>query len=45
MLAYLRSENVLNDAMEFSVSTKQSDVGWGASPKDARKQEERHGCK
>jgi hypothetical protein len=21
--------------MEFSVSTKQSDVGWGASPKDA----------
>jgi hypothetical protein len=30
-----RSENVLNDVMEFSITTKQSDVGWGTGPNDA----------
>lgn len=34
ILAYLRSENILHDTMEFSITTKQSDVGWG-NPKDA----------
>ncbi|KAJ7775610.1 P-loop containing nucleoside triphosphate hydrolase protein [Mycena maculata] len=34
MLAYLRSANALQDAMEFIISTKQSDLGWGIGPKD-----------
>ncbi|KAJ7764118.1 P-loop containing nucleoside triphosphate hydrolase protein [Mycena maculata] len=34
MLAYLRSVNALQDAMEFIISTKQSDLGWGTGPKD-----------
>ncbi|KAJ7094211.1 hypothetical protein C8R44DRAFT_684782 [Mycena epipterygia] len=34
MLAYLRSANALQDAMEFTISTKQSDLGWGTGPKD-----------
>lgn len=30
-----RSENALKDIMEFSITTKQSDLGWGTGPKDA----------
>ncbi|KAJ7479279.1 hypothetical protein FB451DRAFT_1131411 [Mycena latifolia] len=35
MLAYLRSANALDEAMEFTISTRQSDLGWGTGPKDA----------
>ncbi|KAF7317504.1 p-loop containing nucleoside triphosphate hydrolase protein [Mycena kentingensis (nom. inval.)] len=35
ILAYLRSRNALKGAMHFTISTKQSDVGWGDGPKDA----------
>ncbi|KAJ7067514.1 hypothetical protein C8F01DRAFT_1121519 [Mycena amicta] len=35
MLAYLRSANALKGAMHFTISTKQSDLGWGDGPKDA----------
>ncbi|KAJ7595072.1 P-loop containing nucleoside triphosphate hydrolase protein [Mycena floridula] len=35
MLSFLRSENALRDIMEFSITTKQSDLGWGTGPKDA----------
>ncbi|KAJ6562735.1 P-loop containing nucleoside triphosphate hydrolase protein [Mycena vulgaris] len=34
MLAYLRSANALQDTMEFTISTKQSDLGWGTGPND-----------
>ncbi|KAJ7181489.1 P-loop containing nucleoside triphosphate hydrolase protein [Mycena crocata] len=34
MLAYLRSNNALQDAMKFTISTKQSNLGWGTGPKD-----------
>ncbi|KAJ7772362.1 P-loop containing nucleoside triphosphate hydrolase protein [Mycena metata] len=34
MLAYLRSTNALEDTMDFTISTKQSDLGWGNGPKD-----------
>ncbi|KAJ7208849.1 P-loop containing nucleoside triphosphate hydrolase protein [Mycena pura] len=35
MLAYLRSANALKENMHFTISTKQSDLGWGSGPKDA----------
>ncbi|KAJ6466149.1 hypothetical protein C8R47DRAFT_41803 [Mycena vitilis] len=34
MLAYLRSTDALQDTMDFTISTKQSDFGWGTGPKD-----------
>ncbi|KAJ7331414.1 hypothetical protein DFH08DRAFT_1083917 [Mycena albidolilacea] len=34
MLAYLRSTNALRDTMDFTISTKQSDLGWGNGHKD-----------
>ncbi|KAJ6559818.1 P-loop containing nucleoside triphosphate hydrolase protein [Mycena capillaripes] len=34
MLAYLRSTNALRDTMDFTISTKQSDLGWGNGSKD-----------
>ncbi|KAF7351818.1 p-loop containing nucleoside triphosphate hydrolase protein [Mycena venus] len=34
MLAYLRSANALGGTMDFTISTKQSDLGWGNGPKD-----------
>ncbi|KAJ7186179.1 hypothetical protein C8R46DRAFT_1208258 [Mycena filopes] len=34
MLAYLRSTNALEDTMDFTISTKQTDLGWGNGPKD-----------
>ncbi|KAJ7508840.1 P-loop containing nucleoside triphosphate hydrolase protein [Mycena galericulata] len=34
MMAYLRSANVLRNVMELTISTKQSDLGWGNGPKD-----------
>ncbi|KAJ6610641.1 hypothetical protein B0H10DRAFT_1883311 [Mycena sp. CBHHK59/15] len=35
ILAYLQSANALKDVMEFTISTKQSDLGWGTGPKDS----------
>ncbi|KAJ7434341.1 P-loop containing nucleoside triphosphate hydrolase protein [Mycena galericulata] len=35
MLEYLRSSNALTDVMNLSVTTKQSDLGWGTGSKDA----------
>ncbi|KAJ6614964.1 P-loop containing nucleoside triphosphate hydrolase protein [Mycena sp. CBHHK59/15] len=35
MLEYLRSSNALKDIMEYNISTKQSDLGWGTGPKDS----------
>ncbi|KAJ7610657.1 P-loop containing nucleoside triphosphate hydrolase protein [Mycena polygramma] len=34
MFAYLRSTDALQDTMDFTISTKQSDFGWGTGPKD-----------
>ncbi|KAJ7848030.1 hypothetical protein B0H14DRAFT_2583252 [Mycena olivaceomarginata] len=34
MLVYLRSTNALCDTMAFTISTKQSDLGWGNRHKD-----------
>ncbi|KAJ7658653.1 P-loop containing nucleoside triphosphate hydrolase protein [Mycena polygramma] len=34
ILAYLRSSDSLQDAMDLTISTKQSDLGWGTGPKD-----------
>ncbi|KAJ7477696.1 P-loop containing nucleoside triphosphate hydrolase protein [Mycena latifolia] len=35
MLEYLRSSNALKDVMDYDVSTKQSNLGWGTGPKDS----------
>ncbi|KAJ7796248.1 P-loop containing nucleoside triphosphate hydrolase protein [Mycena olivaceomarginata] len=45
MLAYLRSTNALRDTMDFTISTKQSDLGWGNGHKDTVWYMPAHGTK
>ncbi|KAJ7238904.1 hypothetical protein C8J57DRAFT_1373211 [Mycena rebaudengoi] len=35
ILEFLRSSDAFKDIMELNVTTKQSDLGWGAGPKDS----------
>ncbi|KAJ7926814.1 P-loop containing nucleoside triphosphate hydrolase protein [Mycena leptocephala] len=35
ILEFLRSSNAFKDIMELNATTKQSDLGWGAGPKDS----------
>ncbi|KAJ7775582.1 P-loop containing nucleoside triphosphate hydrolase protein [Mycena metata] len=35
MLQYLRSSDALCDIMDYHISMKQSDLGWGTGPRDA----------
>ncbi|KAJ7144501.1 hypothetical protein C8R44DRAFT_865415 [Mycena epipterygia] len=35
MLEYLRSSSALQDVMEYKITTKQGNLGWGTGPKDA----------